>query len=102
MKSNSLEKNLLVAIKVTPKASHHLILGWENGELKIKLAAMPEKGEANLKLIQFLAKILKLPKSRMTLVSGHTSRHKKISIEGMTEEEWQTRINEVLVRENKK
>jgi len=74
-------------IKVAPKASRNQIMGWENDELKVRLKAVPEKGEANECLIEFLSEIFKLPKFRIVLVSGHTSRHKRLRFEGVTEED---------------
>ncbi|MBS0620873.1 MAG: DUF167 domain-containing protein [Verrucomicrobia bacterium] len=75
---------LLLPVKVVPKAAKNQIMGWENGELKVRIHAVPEKGMVNAELIAFLAKTLGLPKSSIHLHSGETSRHKKVRIEGMT------------------
>lgn len=48
--------------------------------LKVSVNAVPEKGKANKELIAFLAKFLKIAKSRLTIVSGETDRCKKICI----------------------
>ncbi len=77
---------VLLPIKVIPRASKHSIAGWENGELKIRLNAIPEKGEANQELIAFLAKIWKISKSSFSIDSGETSRHKKLLIRGLKSE----------------
>jgi uncharacterized protein (TIGR00251 family) len=63
------------------------ILGWEEGELKIALHAIPQKGEANRELVLFLSKLLGIPQRNIILLQGETSRHKKILIEDMEEEE---------------
>lgn len=68
-------------VKVVPKASANEIVGWEKEEIKIRVKAQPEKGEANEVLIKFLAKQLDLAQSKIELVSGHTSRHKRLRIE---------------------
>jgi uncharacterized protein (TIGR00251 family) len=78
---------MLISIKVIPKSSHNKIVGWENGELKIKIAAPPEKGSANEELIAYLAESLHLSKSSITLLKGETSRHKRLNIEGLTSEQ---------------
>jgi uncharacterized protein len=75
---------VLLSVKVVPKSSKNTIVGWENEELKVRLNAIPEKGEANEELIAFLAKSWKLPKSAFTIHSGLTSRHKKLLIKGFT------------------
>lgn len=71
---------ILIPIKVTPKASKNAIVGWENGELKIRIAAIPAKGNANQELIAFLAKELQTNKSNIQLISGESSRHKRVLI----------------------
>jgi len=76
-------KGIELAIKVTPKANRSEIVGWENDELKVRLAAVPEKGEANQELIRFLAKTLGVAKSQIDLISGDTSRHKRVLISGI-------------------
>lgn len=70
-------------VKVIPKGSRSEILEWENNELKIRLAAVPEKGEANDELIRFLAKTLEVGKTKVRLIRGDKSRHKMISVEGV-------------------
>ena len=81
------KNGLILPVKVVPKASKNAIVGWENGELKVRLNAIPEKGEANEELIAFLAKSWKLPKSSLSIHSGETSRHKKILIRGINKEQ---------------
>jgi len=76
-------EGVVIPIKVSPKASRNSILGWENGELKIRIAAHPEKGAANDELLAFLSKELKIPKTRIQLLSGSTSRHKRICLIGI-------------------
>lgn len=50
--------------------------------LAIRVSAVPEEGKANKALIAFLAKSLKLPKSAIHLISGGTSRKKRLRIDG--------------------
>ncbi len=47
----------------------------------IGINAAPEKGRANAELIAFLAKILGLPRSSITILKGESSRHKTIRVE---------------------
>lgn len=77
-------EGIVIPLKIIPKASRNEVLGWENDELKVRIAAVPEKGDANSELIRFLAKILKISKSSITLISGDTSRHKRIRVSGVS------------------
>ena len=80
------KEGVILPIKVVPRAAKNAIVGWENEELKVRLNAVPEKGEANEELIAFLAKTWKIPKSSFSILSGETSRHKRLLIRGMTAE----------------
>lgn len=79
-------------VKVIPKASKSEIKGWENGELIVRLAAVPEKGEANDELIRYLAAILQLGKSKLHLVQGQKSRHKRICIKDLSLQDIQQKL----------
>lgn len=76
---------MLVTLHITPKSMKNQIIGWVtdvDGKpvLKIKIAAQPEDGKANAELIKFLAKQWQVPKTALELVSGETSRHKRLKI----------------------
>ena len=79
-------------VRLTPKSSVERIDGWDQDEkgrrfLKVRVRAAPIEGRANEALIAFLAKSLKLPKSRLSLVVGDTARLKQIEIDGLDESE---------------
>ncbi len=78
---------LTVNIHLTPNARDSRFHGLtkitnEKTALKISINAIPEDGKANKKLIAFLAKTWELPKSSMSLLSGHTHRRKILLIKG--------------------
>ena len=83
------KEGAILPVKVVPRASKNAIVGWENEELKVRLNAVPEKGEANEELIAFLAKSWKIPKSAISIHSGETSRHKKLLFKGIAAEQLQ-------------
>lgn len=56
-----------------------------DGAIKIRLAAPPVDGAANAALIEFIADQLGIPKSRVRLVAGASSRRKTVEIEGVDE-----------------
>lgn len=71
---------LIIEIKVVPGAKkRHCKI--ESDRLKCYLQSPPEKGKANKELISLLAKALKLPASRIALISGATNRLKRIEID---------------------
>ena len=74
------EKKIL-PVKIISNASKNEIIGWQNGFLKIKIKAQREKGKANLALISFLAKLLDIPKSNITIVKGKTASLKTLAIQ---------------------
>lgn len=84
-------QGLMLRVRIAPNSSSCSINGVytdANGAayLKVSVNAVPEKGKANKELIAFLAKFLRLAKSRLTIVSGETDRYKKICIEADDDE----------------
>lgn len=74
----------IIQVKINPNAAKNKVEGWQEDLLRIRIHAAPEKGEANEELIEFLSDTLKIGKSKIKILSGHTSRIKRICIEGMT------------------
>ncbi len=71
-----------ISITVLPRSSRNEIVGeMADGTLKVKLTAPPVDGSANSALIDFLSDEWDIPKSRMRIVSGRSSRKKIIEIE---------------------
>lgn len=78
------QNGIIIPIKAIPKSHRNEIIGWENSELKIKIRAIPEKGNANDTLLRFMAKHLGISLSSVNLIAGEASRHKRICISGLT------------------
>jgi uncharacterized protein (TIGR00251 family) len=72
--------SLMLNVKVIPNAGASRVAGVQNGELTVRLGAQPERGKANRELLRFLAKELDLPRAAVELVSGRTSRHKRLRV----------------------
>lgn len=72
---------LIVEIKVVPSSGRLEIKLDKNGGLKCWLKSSPEQGKANSELVKFLAKELGLSQDKVVLMSGQTSRNKRIKIE---------------------
>ena len=76
-----------VALRVTPRGGRDDIDGVEtlaNGRsvVKVRVRAVAEGGEANRAVTELLARALRLPKAKVRLLSGATSRMKQIAIDG--------------------
>ena len=69
-------------VRIHPGARKNAITGIHDAALKISLTAPPIEGRANQALIAFLADQLRIPKSRITLLTGTTSRSKTLRITG--------------------
>jgi uncharacterized protein len=74
-------------VRVTPNAGRDSIEGSEirdDGEavLRVRVAAVPDKGKANAAVVALLAKALGVPKSTISVVSGDTARLKTLEIVG--------------------
>ncbi|MCJ7616795.1 MAG: DUF167 domain-containing protein [Desulfobacterales bacterium] len=83
MQNNSLflqenPQGIFFKVFVQPKSSKNIIAGIYGDAIKIKLTAPPVDGAANKMCIKFLAKCLKVPKTSLEIISGHTSRTKYV------------------------
>jgi uncharacterized protein (TIGR00251 family) len=74
------------AVKVHPRAKKDAITGELGDALKVSLTTPPVEGRANDACIEFFAKLLKVPRSSVTIASGQTSRNKVIRVAGVSRE----------------
>jgi uncharacterized protein len=72
-----------VKLRVVPSSSRDQIMGFMQDALKVKVTAPPEKGKANVAVIQLLAKELGVATQSITLVNGHGSSDKLVDIDGL-------------------
>ena len=87
------EASATFSVRIQPRASKNEVLRMEDGGLKIRLTAPPVDGGANEALVKFLADRLGVAKSRVEIVSGHTSREKIVKISGISQEQVDTVLN---------
>ena len=80
------------SVKVHPRAKKNAITGEIGDALKVALTAPPVDGKANEACIEFFAKLLKLPRSSVTIASGQTSRNKVIRVAGLTSRQVRERL----------
>jgi len=80
-------QGISVALRVTPRGGRDDIDGIETladgrSVVKVRVRAIADGGEANRAVIALLANVLRVPKARIRLLSGITSRLKQVAIEG--------------------
>ncbi len=80
------EQGSIIEIYVQPRASRNEIAGMHEGRLKVRLTAPPVEGEANKECIRFLAKLLDIPRSSVSILQGLKSRSKTLLIRGVSPE----------------
>jgi len=80
-----------VTVKVHPRAKRTALAGrfgagWRAG-WKLDLAAPPVDGKANEECVRFFAELVRVPRARVRIVTGLTSRAKLVEIEGVAQED---------------
>ena len=83
---------VIFAVKVHPRAKNDAITGELGDALKVDLTAPPVEGKANEACIELFAKLLKVPRSSVTIAAGLSSRNKVIRVAGLTAQELRTRL----------
>lgn len=80
---------VVLTLHIQPGAKKTEIVGLHGEALKLRLAAPPVDGKANAALLEFLARKVGASRSALELVSGQTSRTKRVRIEGFAADELQ-------------
>jgi uncharacterized protein len=81
-----------ITLRVQPRAKLTRVAGKMENAYRLQLAAPPVDGKANVECIAFLAEVAGVPKSRVHIVSGLTSRTKIVEIEGIAQVDMETRL----------
>jgi uncharacterized protein (TIGR00251 family) len=81
------EAAAIFSVRVQPRASKDEIAGELGGALNVRLCAPAVEDRANEALVEFLAQLLKRPKSAVRILSGERSRTKRIEISGVTRQQ---------------
>ncbi len=82
-----------VSVRVQPGAKRDAVLGLHAGAIKVALTAPPVDGRANDALVAFLAEQLDLPRFRLELIAGASSRSKVIRVTGKSAAEVQAALS---------
>jgi hypothetical protein len=78
--------DIVLSLHIQPGAKNTEVAGLHGEALKIRLHAPPVDGKANDALIAFLAERLGVPKARVLLEAGQTSRSKRVRVVGVAAE----------------
>jgi len=71
-------------VKVHPRAKKNAITGQVGEALKLALTAPPVEGRANQACVEFLAQVLNVPRSSVTIAAGENGRNKLIRVHGLS------------------
>ena len=80
------------SVKVHPHARKDAVTGQIGDALKLSLTAPPAEGRANETCIEFLADLLQLPRSSVTIAAGHSSRSKVVRVRGLSAAQVEERL----------
>ena len=87
------KNDLILNVYVQPRASKNQICGIQGEELKIRLTSPPVDGAANKLCREFVADFFDVAKSSVDIISGGTSRHKRLRICGDHPGQFNTHIS---------
>lgn len=73
---------ITIKLHLQPRAAKTELCGIHGEELKVRVTSPPVDDAANRLCVEFFAKLFKLPKSAVTIISGHKSRHKRLHLSG--------------------
>ena len=83
-------------VRIHPGARKNAITGTHDNAVKISLTTPPVEGRANEALIAFLADQLRIPKSRIIILTGATSRSKTLRITGKSAAQVQAALDPTI------
>lgn len=84
---------VILSVRTQPHSNKNRIIGEYGGRLKLAVTAAAEKGKANRAVIELLADILHIHESSIRIISGESSRDKRLMIKGLTPEDIKSLLN---------
>lgn len=80
------------AVRVVPRASRTEVVGEMDGAVKVRVSSPPVDGAANAEIVKLFAKLLGVSRSAVEIVSGQTSKTKRIRINGVEAAQFQDAV----------
>lgn len=90
------EGGIVLTLHIQPRASKNEVCGVQGDALKIRLTSPPVDGAANKLCREFLADLLDVPKSAVEIISGETSRHKRVRIASADPEKLRRLVDSII------
>jgi uncharacterized protein (TIGR00251 family) len=90
-----------VRLRVAPGAKRAGVVGRHGDAWKVRVTAPAEGGRANDAVVRLVADTLTLPRTSVTLVSGHSARDKIVELAGVEPEEIERRFASAAGREGR-
>lgn len=81
------------AVRVVPRASRSEVAGEHDGALRVRVAAPPVEGAANVELMRTLSRALGVPARAVEIKSGQASKTKLVRVAGATREQLQSLVS---------
>lgn len=81
-----------LSLRVAPGAQQTRIVGRHGSGWKVAISAAPERGRANVAVVELLADTLGLKRGEVNVVSGHTGREKIVELSGLAPDEIDRRL----------
>ena len=91
----TIPNGLILSVYVQPRASKNQICGIQGAELKIRLTSPPVDGAANKLCREFVANLFDVAKSAVEIISGETSRHKRLRISSSQQGQFSKHISAI-------
>lgn len=85
-----------IAVRATPRASTNAAIGYVDGVLTVRLTAPPVEGAANEACCAFVAGLLNVAKSSVSVAGGAHSRNKILSVTGLSSEQAAQRLTSLV------
>ena len=86
----------MLSVIVVPRAARSSIERLADGAIQVRVTAPPVDGAANAALLRLLAGVLDVPRSRLEIIGGASSRRKRITVSGLRPDELETRLQAAL------
>lgn len=87
-----MEAGARLRVRVSPSSGKAGVVGRQGDVWRIRVTPAPERGRATEAALRLLAETLSLPRRNLSLVSGHASRDKLVSVAGLTSNEIEHRL----------
>jgi uncharacterized protein (TIGR00251 family) len=84
--------SIRLRLRVAPGAARSSVVGPHGDAWNVRVASAPERGKANQAVLELLSDALQVPRTRLTLVTGHAARDKVVAVEGLSAAEAKQRL----------